>query len=36
MFGKDGEVNVKHEMQLLHDQNVMVPAKNKELTYDQK
>ena len=33
MFGKDGEVAVKSGMQQLHDRNVMLPIKHKELTY---
>ena len=36
MFGKDGEVAVKSKMQQLHDRNVMLPIKHKELTYNQK
>ena len=35
-FGKDGEVAVKSKMQQLHDRNMMLPVKHKELTYDQK
>ena len=36
IFGKDGEVAAKCKMQQLHDRNVMVPVKYKELTNDQK
>ena len=36
IFGKDGEVAMKCELQQLHDRNVMVPVKNKELTNEQK
>ena len=36
IFGKDGEVAMKCEMQQLHDRNVVVPVKNKELTNEQK
>ena len=36
IFGKDGDVAAKCKMQQLHDRNVMVPVKYKELAYDQK
>ena len=36
VFGKDGETAMKDEMQQLHDWKVMLPVKNKVLTYEQK
>ena len=36
VFEKDGETAVRDEMQQLNDWKVMLPVKNKELTYEQR